>query len=203
MATDMHGQASFFALFTACIMLFCVNARAQGDLDGFWGIQWGTSLTDAKARMLAHDGVAVDDRLTNADALICGGGYFNGKPVWRYALLFVGDRFCHAQVICKPSPGKLIFEYREWIADLTAKYGKPQNVWDSSPVKDGDDRLPDAVRDGKATYATAWEFQVKAGAANAIVVEINDALLLTITYENGSLMDERAQTQKARFGKGL
>lgn len=203
MATTGRLNEIAAAVFVAGCLLLPMGAHAQATLDGFWGITWGASLADAKTKMLSHKGVTVDDRLTNPDALICSGGYFNGKPVWRYALLFVGNRFCNAQVICKPSPGKLIFEYREWVAELTAKYGKPQNVFDSSPVKDGDDRLPDAVRDGKATYATAWEFRAGNDPVNAIAVEINDALLLTITYENGKLMGERVGSQKARFGKDL
>jgi hypothetical protein len=183
--------------------LLPLAVSAQATLDGFLGIPWGASLLEAKTQMLARKGVSVDDRLTNPDALICGGGFFNGKPVWRYALLLVDNRFCHGQVICTPSPGLLIFEYRDWVADLTAKFGRPTNVWDSSPLRDGDDRLPDAVRAGKATYATAWEFPAGDRAANSIAVEINDALLLTISYENGDLMAERVRKQKATFGRDL
>ena len=172
-------------------------------LDGFWGIRWGTSLADARVKMLTHRGVTIDERLTSADALMCDGGYFNGKPVWKYALLFVDGNFCHGQVICRPSPGRLVFEYREWVADLSTKHGRPRNVWDNSPAKDGNDQIPELIRTGKASYASAWEFPTTSGEINAIIVEINDALLLTITYEDGRLMKQRVKKQKRTFGKDL
>ena len=193
-------------LITTCCFAFMtisLNTHAQSIPDGFWDIPWGTSLADAKAKMLIHQGITVDTRLTNANALMCDGGYFNGKQIWKYALLFVDNKLCHAKVILKPTPSQLIFEYREWVADLTKKYGRPQNLWDDSPVRDGNNQIPDLILAGKAHYATTWEFPVNGNPNNTILVEINEALLLTITYENGRLMRERVQMQKAKFGKDL
>jgi hypothetical protein len=108
--------------------LFPVLCHAQTSPDGFFGIKWGASVSDAQAILDANPDL---QPLGQSDsALNYTGGTFGDVPVHKWHLNFQDDKFCGAVLTFEYLRGYVGqnsagYMYSRLIGTISEKYGVP------------------------------------------------------------------------------
>ena len=94
----------------------------------------------------------------------------------------------------------VIQEYRELLAGLSEKYGKPEKSAEAflEPYRKGDGYETTAIRVGKGIFVARWMFPAPNGKPNALVIQITDTLQIRATYESGELITLLGEKNKRK-----
>lgn len=176
-------------------------ARPQS-VNEFLGIKFGSSKDDAKLVLLEREGVTLNEENSGADHLIFEGGSFAGRSVYFWRLGFVDDQLHTASVYIQEKENHHIIErYDELVSFYKEKYAAPDTTLRrfEYPYEEGDGFEEQALRLGKAHLTVLWAFPTDTpGVQNSVSIEIDDSLLLKISYQDGALIDKAIQRRKEK-----
>ena len=186
-------------------VLSIVSASAQPAqtpaLDGFWGLKFGSSATESRKFIESKHTGTIDEKETNADVLTLMAPDFAGKTPTAMIFQFERDKFHTGIVFYTPTDDSKVLDlYSGLRSDLIDKYGKPANdlrVFEK-PYSDGDGDETEAIKHGLATVAVMWLFDRADGLKNSITLEIRPSLAIALTYQDGKLIKEAVDAQKAK-----
>ena len=165
------------------------------DLSGFWGIEFGSSLQQAKEVMKSKAGCEFYTG-SNETQLVYSGGQFAGDDIKALMLEFYNNKFYNATVVVTPSTSNILSAYENMVNNLTAKYSKPDKTLENYeyPYTKGDADYENAIRAGKTQIASRWNFK---NAKMQIFISKDLSILYTYTQnEVGDIVDKKKTTNK-------
>ena len=135
------------------------------------------------------------------------GGEIGDEKVDNIFVVVGDDGFVKATVYFEKSEDSEIFNAYDRIKGLyVEKYGDPKSHFEffMDPYYKGDGYEAQAVRVGKATFASFWEFPDKDGKSNDnLEVDISKYMEVSASYENGPMMETYLAKKKAKSSKDL
>lgn len=175
----------FFFLFFS--LAHSQDTQTEKTLHGFLDIKWNESLETAKKKLLKRKGINLDLKNTNSEQLVARGGEIGGERVSSMHLSFTDNMFTGAIVFFQEVPKhKILSKYKSIKELLIEKYGNPDiDAYEfKSPYYDGDGYETQAIRLGKGTVASVWEFPVEGKEGYTITLVIKDNLSIQLGYIN-------------------
>ena len=179
---------------------------AKCDLDGFWGIAFGTNVEEAKRLMLAKEGVTLDIKQTTENRLIFDVHTFAGRTPKFVALAFVNDQLHTAKVNFLSKPEAQTQDLFDAIkADIDAKYYLTKENYRlfKSPYADGDGYELQGIKLGKGDVVAFWRFKRPDGHENMLAIEITDKLYVVLTYQDENLAKSALQSHQEKSRQDL
>lgn len=173
-------------LLSCVLVLFAKVCSAQMFAD----IPWGASVNEAKGALTAAGFSSSQDK----DGDLKFQGTLIGFPTSGFVLFGAGKAVKSIVVLATPSR-QAVDVYRDLRGTLTGKYGQPSNTYEfySKPYYEGDGYQEQAIRLGKATFATFW--------GSTLSLEVTDRLAVQVTYEGPGWSTEgerrKASSRKA------
>jgi hypothetical protein len=160
-------------------------------LDGFLGIEFGSSLEIVKEKFASKTGIILESVDDENDALFCNGAKFAGRETEMMLFLSFDNQFCKGVVYVKPSlESKVIDLYNQIRNEINQKYFKTDLDYEfyTSPYEKDDGYTESAISLGKADFSCYWNFENIGTIENTISLIISEKLEIVISYENGNLM---------------
>jgi hypothetical protein len=133
--------------------------------------------------------------------LILEGLRFAGRPVSFIRVSFFRDQFHTASIYYKPSLDAKTQELFDNIkTELNGKYFVTNSDYRlfKSPYSDGDGYEMSAVRQGLGTISAYWIFDRPDGYQNVISLKIDEDLYVVLAYQDGCLIKEQIEADKAK-----
>jgi hypothetical protein len=160
-------------------------------LNGFLGIEFGTSTEKAKEILLSREGVLFDNENSSDEALFFNGVTFAGRKTSYVFLLFVDNRFAKALVTLNPRiESRVIDMYKDIKSEINTKYFCAQDdfeIYEEPYFKDDVD-FENGIRVGKITFSAYWSFEnITNQTEDFISLRINEDMEIIISYESGYL----------------
>ena len=189
------------------VLLFTNVSFAQetkASLDNFWGIKFGSSVAETRKALLAKKTGTIDEKNSSETKIILDKPEFAGKIPLFVLFQFVDDKFHTAKVIFKPTLDARVFELYDSVKkDINDKYYKTEKDYKffKSPYEDGDGYETTALKVGKATIAALWTFKQADGFENSVSLEIDENLLVTLSYQDEKLIKQAIEKQKNKNAK--
>src|ERR687884_1112783 len=191
-------MVNVFILFSACNFFAQTTEKT---LDGFWGMKFGSSIAECKRIILSKEGAVLDTKHSTENKLIVDGAEFGGRKTAFIALLFTDNKLHTAKVYFVPRLESKVFElYDEIKSEINDKYYVTKNDYRlfKYPYEDGDGYETQAIKLGKASIASFWSFPRSDGHKNSISLEINETLIVILSYQDGLLIEEAIEKQKSK-----
>lgn len=162
-------------------------------LDGFLGIEFGSSLEIVKEKFANKTGIILESVDDENDALFCNGAKFAGRETEMMLFLFFDDQFCKGVVTIKPIlESKVVDLYKQIRDEINVKYYISESDYEIyyDPYEKDDGYTESAISLGKAEFSCYWNFENSGMLDNYISIQVNENLQIKIGYENGELMDQ-------------
>ncbi|HEY3371693.1 MAG TPA: hypothetical protein VGK10_12630 [Prolixibacteraceae bacterium] len=160
-------------------------------LDGFLGIEFGSSLENVKEKFVTKTGIILESIDDENDALFCNGAKFAGRETEMLLFLFFDNKFCKGVVYIKPNlASKVVDIYSQIRNEINQKYFITELYYETylNPYEKDDGYTESAISLGKADFSCFWNFMNVGTLENTISLIISEKLEIVITYENGNLM---------------
>lgn len=174
-------------------IIISITCNAQ-NLDGFFGIKFGSTREQVKSIMLERKNGKIDLENCSEKKLIFDNVKFAGRMSQFVLFSFVNNKFHTAKVIIKePLESKVVDVYNDIKTELNTKYFKTTDDFENykSPYEKGDGYTETAIKVGKLTIAAYWTFKnPNSDAENLISLEIDEKMLIKIGYQDGLLIKE-------------
>ena len=164
-----------------CILTFCGKSKSQ-NIPTFWGLNFRTSIEDAKSKIKKDRNLNPENDLSNSSNLTYANCRFSGKEADFIILQFEDNMFYNGAVLLKPSSEFSIFDvYNGFQRDISVLYGKPEKIIEEFeiPFKKGDGKEVLALQSDKAEFSTVWNTQYVDENHYTIICEIS----MTITKD--------------------
>lgn len=161
-------------------------------LNGFWSVDFGVSVQNAKAHLLnKHENLIIDDENSNDEILCIDNAQFAGRQTSLILIQFINNQFCKSAVYFKPKIDAFIIDdYKKIKNDINSKYFITELDFELyyPPYEKDDGYTESAISLGKATFSSYWKFtKDNEGFENIIALKITEDLEIVLTYENGKL----------------
>lgn len=170
------------------------NSMKDLRLNGFLGVEFGSSKETAKEILLSRKGCVLDEVNSSDTALFFDDMKFAGRETSNVMLLFVDDKFAKAAVYIKPKLDAYVLEvYREIKNELNSKYFVTDDDFENyqQPYEENDGYLETGISLGKISISSFWSFvDANNGLEDFIALKISEDLEIVIHYEDGDLADE-------------
>lgn len=173
-------------------------------IDGFWGVKFGSSYMQAKKIILSKEGAILDKKNSDSSIVVVDAAKFAGRQTSYIVLQFINDKFHTAVVSFKSDlEAKVVDLYETMETELNEKYFKTDSDFKNFkyPYKEGDGYEITAIKVGKATFASFWNFPREDGFTNSIYLTISENLLVKLRYQDGKLIEEAVEIQKSKNAK--
>ena len=193
---------SFLAVFLFAHVSFAQETKAN--VDGFWGMKFGSSVAECRKIILSKNTGTIDAKNSSETKIIIDNPEFAGKKPAFIALLFVNDKFHTSKTFFKPTSAARVFELYDSIkGELNDKYYKTKEDFKifKSPYYDGDGYEASAIRLGKATVAAFWTFNQSDESKTVISLQIEESLLVNLSYQDDKIADQAIEKQKNKNAK--
>ena len=168
-------------------------------LDGFLGIKFGSSYSYAKKVLSSKEGAKLDIKNSKNNKLIFDNLKFGGRQTSFIKLEFFQDKFYGAAVYYSSRLESQVEDlYSSIKSDLNSKYYSTDVDYRNfkSPYFDGDGYETQAIKLGKATIMSAWEFPQSDGNKNSIFLRITEDLSIRLTYYCGKIAEQAEAVEK-------
>lgn len=142
------------------VLFFATGYSQTNVLSGFWGIDFGSSVAQAKSILDSKKGSTYSNESTK-DKLIYTGGTFAGEDISLILANFYKGKFYYGLVSINPSSeSQLISTYEGLKESLSGKYFEPQNTVEKFdyPFERGDGHEITAIKSEKASFYSMWTF---------------------------------------------
>lgn len=158
----------------------------------FSDIPWGTPV-QPMIKKLNEAGFSVARKPDHGDYRFQG--RLNGHPVTGFASMGEG-KLVRVQILMVPPEESLRETYDEIRGALVKKYGEPAKSVQKilEPFHEGDGYEQEAIRAGRAVFATQW-----IEGKESLLVNITPSLQVTVTYESPDWAAEAARRMKGSF----
>jgi hypothetical protein len=162
------------------------------EVPAFADAKWGSTRPEVRKRIEAA-GFVFQTEDKDGDLLF--GGAVLGVDT-DVLCFFANDQLVKVHVRLKTADSKAVSTYRDMVEVLTKKFGRPQIKLEDfrSPYYKGDGFEEQAIRSGKATFASGWGAE---GSSGGVVIDIGEQLVVDITYES-SQWGAEAQRRRAQ-----
>lgn len=179
-------------------LMFTGLTLSSQELTGFWGLKFGSSISQAENYMATKPGCVLGPVDGKDDLLMYKGGTFAGKDIDFIALQFYKGAFYSGVVFLTPATEeRAIPIYKELKADLTAKYSAPQKDYENYkyPYEKGDGHELTAIKLEKLKLTSLWFFD-NASITLSISKDLQPALFYSETKMQ-TAVSEAAKTKEA------
>lgn len=169
-------------------------------LNGFLGVNFGSTKENVKARLLSRPECILDEDNSDDNALFFNGIKFAGRETLFIMFMFYENGFANATVLIKPKlEAHTISLYSEIKGEINEKYFVSQEDYEiyESPYEKDDGYVETAISVGKATFSCYWTFKDEDNIEDYISLRINEDLNIVLTYENSYLMEQLVKKNKA------
>jgi len=163
-------------LFAECLF----GQSTTKTLDGFLEIAWGESMSSAKSKMIKRDMIQFTKRYnlgSGKEGLSFKGGRFAGQAVTVWVLKFIDNQFYAATLRIQSSKTQIAGRYAEIKSLITKKYGEP---------------------DMETVIRARWGFSAKGKEENEMGCAITEEFSILIVYQNGALLKQAMERDKAQ-----
>jgi hypothetical protein len=174
-------------LFILLIIPFWGSAQTKS-IDGFWGIKFGTSKSEAATAMKAK-GATPSQAATQDNLLSYEGVNFAQRKTFLVMLKFANDKLYDVRVVYQPENNEPISQFEAMVKELKIPYGETTVFRNfDEPYKHGDGHELTAIKVGKAQYAAFWSTVNSAGDKNFISLKIAKDLYIDLDYQDGTIV---------------
>jgi hypothetical protein len=185
-------------LFIALLLIpFFGVSQTTKPIDGFLGIKFGSTRVAVITALNAKGGI-LDKKETTPDLVVYKNIKLGHREAGIFLVKFIDNKAFEADFIFDPGlDAKTIEYYLALVNDINENYGtgdmqkkfqEPYNDQDDDGIK------INAMKDGKAVYATYWQ----SASNNTIKASIETSLAVMLTYQDGDLTDQAINKQKAK-----
>jgi hypothetical protein len=191
------------SLVTILIVFLFINSHCQ-TLEGFLGVKFGSTIEEATKILSAKPGFKVNREFSKPDILAFTDAPFAGRKSFLICLAFVNNKFHTGFAIIAPNlESQLIELYNGIKEELNEKYFKTTSDFKSFkyPYEDGDGHEETAIKLGKASFSSFWNFKNPKGTNdenNIISLEITESMKVKLTYQDGILIHEQVDKAKKK-----
>ena len=185
-------------LLALLLIPFLGFSQTTKPIDSFLGIKFGSNALTVKNAITARGGI-LEIRQSSVDFLVFTNVTLGHRKAEMLAIKFVNKKAYQAGFLFRaPLEPQTIDYYNALVNDLNEVYGKGTSTRNfKSPYEDGDGHELTAIEGGYADFQTLWTNAN--GNGNAIQAKINaDPLLVSLTYQDGALINEAISQQKAK-----
>lgn len=180
------------------ILFLCPLVAFGQTVKEFWGIPFGISVSAVKEKM-KQKGLTPGPN-SSAEALAYHPDTFAGESVDKMVFYFVDGKFSNSITLFRGENSEAPFSiYKRLKQKITDKYRKPDTdiEYYKSPYEKNDGYAAQAVKLGKATFMSQWEFSKGAEADGVITLVIMQDLAVGLRYEDGVLSElDKARREK-------
>lgn len=173
-------------------------SQTKKPIDGFLGIPFGSSRASVIAALNAKGGI-LDRKESKPDFIVYRGIKLGHREARLFVIKLVNDKAFQADFIFDPIlDARAIEYYYSLVNDITEIYGNGEsNKKFKEPYSDSDDDgiKISAIKSGNADYTTIW---VSPSNNNAISIQIDETLTVTLTYQDSKLIEEAIKQRKEK-----
>lgn len=193
-------------LFFTALLLISINVFAQSKkrITGFISIPFGSSKTAVIAGVKAKGGT-LDPKYTTATVLQFKNVKMGTRKAGLLVVRLVDGKAYEADFYFVPSLEAKTIEYYDSLnEDLSSVYGEGNSYRKfKEPFTDGDGYELTAIKTGNAEYNTFWHNDEDDDDTNSIKTTITEAMLVSVSYQDGKLINKAIEKQEERNKQDL
>jgi hypothetical protein len=192
-------------LLIAFLLFMTISSINAQSIDGFFGMKFGSSVDSIKKAMLSKQGSTIESKFCTDSRLVFTGLKFAGRNALLMRFSFVNNKF-HTGTAAFTSDleSKVVDLYNDIKGEINEKYHQSTSDYEQYkyPYEKGDGHTETAIKLGKASFATYWFFKHPISGnkdyQNSITLEISSNLTISITYQDGMLINEAIEKKKEK-----